>query len=59
MAVAFLAMAQAAGQEPTTPTPKKTLRKLKIRSADPQLIYLLLSGKVNFNHGPEISSKGG
>ncbi len=34
----------------------KVLRRLKIKHADPQLIYLLLRGRTNFNTPPEIST---
>jgi hypothetical protein len=34
----------------------KPIRRIKIHSADPQLIALLLSGKQNYNIAPEIST---
>ena len=34
----------------------KVLRRLKLKHADHQLIYLLLRGRTNFNTPPEIST---
>lgn len=38
------------------PRERRVVRKIRIRHADPQLIYLLLSGKLTFGQGPEIST---
>lgn len=42
------------GQEPTI-QPVKRLYRIRIQHADPQLVYLLLRGLTDFQHGPEIS----
>jgi len=34
----------------------KVVRKIQIRHADPQLIFLLLSGKTTFSTPPELST---
>jgi uncharacterized membrane protein YgcG len=34
----------------------KVVRRLQIRHADPQLIYLLLRGQTNFQTPPELST---
>jgi uncharacterized membrane protein YgcG len=34
----------------------KVVRRIQIRHADPQLIYLLLRGQTNFNTPPESST---
>jgi hypothetical protein len=34
----------------------KIVRKIQIRHADPQLIFLLLAGQTNFNTPPEMST---
>ena len=34
----------------------KSVYRIKIRHADPQLIYLLLAGKTTFNTPPEMST---
>lgn len=34
----------------------KVVRRIQIRHADPQLIYMLLSGKTNFQTPPEMST---
>jgi uncharacterized protein YprB with RNaseH-like and TPR domain len=52
----------AVAQDRSSDVPQKqvhNLYRLKIRHADPQLIYLLLTGRTNFNTPPEISSRGG
>ena len=43
------------GQEPQRSEPKKVVRKIKINSADPQLIALLLSKGVDFRLTSEIT----
>ena len=36
--------------------PHRTIRRIKIYHADPQLIYMLLRGTANFGTGPEMST---
>jgi len=47
VAVAAVGLAQSDG---------KIVRKIQIRHADPQLIYMLLSGTTNFQTPPEMST---
>lgn len=47
VAIAAMGMAQSDG---------KVVRRIQIKHADPQLIYLLLAGKTNFNTPPEMST---
>lgn len=35
---------------------QRNVYRLKIKHADPQLVYLLLRGRTNFNTPPEIST---
>ena len=53
----FLVLAASAIGFAQTPvkTENKIVRKIHISHADPQLIALLLSGKLNFNLAPEIT----
>lgn len=46
LAVSALSMAQSDG---------KVIRRIKIQSADPQLIIMILSGTANFQTPPEMS----
>jgi hypothetical protein len=57
-ALALSAVSICAAQQAPSPSPaaNKIVRKIKILHADPQLIALILSGKVKFTTPPEIST---
>lgn len=59
LAMCMLVPSVACAAQHTSAVGVKRVVRLKIRSADPQLIYLLLRGQATFSTNPEISTRPG